>query len=50
MALHQDYVVDAAELPTSAYATGPLSGIKREVPPHHAEASFPRLILLVSFV
>jgi hypothetical protein len=28
VALDQDYAVDAAELPTSAYATGPLPALK----------------------
>jgi hypothetical protein len=31
-------VVDAAELPTSAFATRLLSGLKCEVVLHHAEA------------
>jgi hypothetical protein len=48
--LDQDYVVDAAELPTSAFATRPLSGLKCEVMLHHAGASLQRLIVLVSFV
>jgi hypothetical protein len=38
MALDQDYVVDATELPTSAFATRPLSGLKCEVKLYHAEA------------
>jgi hypothetical protein len=46
----QDYVMDAAELPTSAFATRALSGLKCEVVLHHAEASLQRLIILVSFV
>jgi hypothetical protein len=39
MALDHDYVVHAAELPTSAFATRPLSGLKCEVMLHHAEPS-----------
>jgi hypothetical protein len=31
MVLHQDHSVDAAGLPTSAFATRPLSGLKCEV-------------------
>jgi hypothetical protein len=50
MALDQDYVVDAAELPTSAYAIRPLSGLKCEVVLHHADASLQWLSVLVSFV
>jgi hypothetical protein len=50
MALVQDYVVDAAEVATSAFATRLLSGLKCEVMFHHAEDSFQRLIFLVSFV
>jgi hypothetical protein len=42
MALDQDHVVDAAELPTSAFATKPLSGLKCEVVLHHAIASLQR--------
>jgi hypothetical protein len=48
--LDQDYVVDAAELLTSTYATRPLSGLKFEVMLHCAEASLQWLIILVSFV
>lgn len=48
MALDQDCVVDAAELPTSAFATKPLSGLKCELMLHHAEASLQQLIILVS--
>jgi hypothetical protein len=47
---NQDYVVNAAELPTSAFVTRLLSGIKCEVVLHHAEASIQWLIVLVSFV
>jgi hypothetical protein len=50
MAVDQDYVVDAAELPASAFATRLLSGLKCEVMLHHAEASLQRLIVLVFFV
>jgi hypothetical protein len=50
MALDQDYVEDAAELPTSAFATRPLSGLKCEFVLHHAEASLQQLIILFSFV
>jgi hypothetical protein len=50
MSLDLDYVVAAAELPTSAFATRPLSGLKCEVVLHHAEASLQWLIILVSFV
>jgi hypothetical protein len=39
MALDQDYAVEAAELPTSAFATRPLFWLKCEVMLHHAEAS-----------
>jgi hypothetical protein len=39
MALDQDYVVDAAEIPTSAHTTRLLSGLKCEVMLHDAEAS-----------
>jgi hypothetical protein len=42
------YIVDAAEHPTSTFTTRPLSELKCEVMPHHAEASFQRLIILVS--
>jgi hypothetical protein len=45
-ALGQDYVVDTAQLPTSAFATRQ----RCEVLLHHAEASLQRLIVLVSFV
>jgi hypothetical protein len=44
MALHQDYVVDAAELPTSAFVTRPLPGLKGEVMLHHAETSLQQSI------
>jgi hypothetical protein len=47
MALDQDFVVDAAELPTSTFAARPLSGLKCEVMLHHAEASLQQLIILV---
>jgi hypothetical protein len=50
MALYQDYVMDAAELPISAFATSPLSGLKCEVMLHHAGASLQRLIVLLSFI
>jgi hypothetical protein len=50
MALDRDYVVDVAELPTSAFSTRPLSELKCEVMLHHAEASLQWLIVLVSFV
>jgi hypothetical protein len=50
MVLDQDYVVDAAELPTFAFTTRPLSGLKSEVMLHYAEASLQRLIILVSFI
>jgi hypothetical protein len=50
MTLDQDYVADAAQLPTSAFATRPLSGLKCEVMLHHSEASLQQLIVLVSFV
>jgi hypothetical protein len=36
MALDQDYVVDVAEFPTSAFTIRPLSGLKCEVVLHHA--------------
>jgi hypothetical protein len=39
MTLDQDYVEDAAELPTSAFASRPLSGLKCQIVFHHAEAS-----------
>jgi hypothetical protein len=48
MTLDRNYVVDAAELPTSAFATRLLSRLKCEVTLHHAEASLQRLN--VSFV
>jgi hypothetical protein len=44
MVLYQDYVGDAAGLPTSA------SGLKCEVILHHAEASLQQLIILISFI
>jgi hypothetical protein len=50
MALDQDCVVDAAEVPTYAFATRLLSGMRCGVVPHHAEASLQQLIILVSFV
>jgi hypothetical protein len=50
MALDQNYAVDAAELPTSAFATTSLSGLKCEVMIRHAETSLQRLIVLVPFV
>jgi hypothetical protein len=50
MILDQDHVVDAAELPTSAFAFRQLSGLKCEVVLHHAEASLQRLIVLIFFV
>jgi hypothetical protein len=50
MVLHQDYVVDAAELHISAYATRPLFGLKCEVMVHHAESSLQWLIVQVSFI
>jgi hypothetical protein len=50
MVLDQDYVVDAAVLPTSTFATRQLSGLKCEVMLHHVEASLQHLIILVSFV
>jgi hypothetical protein len=50
MALDQDHVLDAAELPTSAFATRPLSGPKCEVMLHHAEASLQWLNILVFFI
>jgi hypothetical protein len=37
MVLDQYYVVDAISLPTSAFATVPLSGLKCEVVLHHIE-------------
>jgi hypothetical protein len=43
MALGQDYVVDAAELPTSAFTTRSLSGLK-------CEASLQQLTALISFI
>jgi hypothetical protein len=49
MALDQDYVVDAAELPTSAFSTRPLSGLKCEVVLHHAEAGLFHLMALHNF-
>jgi hypothetical protein len=49
MALHQDYVVDAAELPTSAFATRLLPGLICEVMHHHAKSSLQWLIILISF-
>jgi hypothetical protein len=49
MVLDQDCVVDAAELPTFAFATRPLSGLKCEVVHHHAESSHQWLIVLISF-
>jgi hypothetical protein len=39
MALDQESVVDAAALPTSAFATRPLSRLECDVMLHHAEAS-----------
>jgi hypothetical protein len=48
--LEQDYVVDVAELPISAFATRPMSGLKCDVVLHHAEASLWWLIILISFV
>jgi hypothetical protein len=39
MALDRDYVVDAAELLASSFATRLLSGLKCEVMIHHAEAT-----------
>jgi hypothetical protein len=42
MVSHQLYVVDNAELSTSAFATRVLSGLKCEVMHHHAEASLQR--------
>jgi hypothetical protein len=48
MTLYQNYIVDAAELPTSTFTTGPLSELKCEVMLHHAEASLQWLIILVS--
>jgi hypothetical protein len=50
MALDRDYVMGAAELPTSAFATSPLSELKCEVMLHHAGASLQRLIVLVPVV
>jgi hypothetical protein len=50
VALDQDYAVDVAELPTSAFATRPLSGLKCEVMLHHAEASFQQLTVLVPYI
>jgi hypothetical protein len=50
MALNQDFVVDAAELPTSTFATRPLPGLKCEVTPHDAEVSLQWLIILISFI
>jgi hypothetical protein len=50
MVLVQDYVVDAAELPTSTFATRLLSGLKCEAVLHHAEASLQWLLVLVSFI
>jgi hypothetical protein len=51
MALGQEYLVDASQLPTSAFATSPpLPGLKCEVLLHHAEASVQRLFLSVSFI
>jgi hypothetical protein len=50
MAVDHDYMVDVAELPTSAFATRLLSGLKCEVMLHHAEASLQRLIIMVSFI
>jgi hypothetical protein len=48
MALDQDYMVDAAELPTFAFATRLLPRLNCEV--HHAEASLQQSVFLVSFV
>jgi hypothetical protein len=45
-----DYVVDAAELPTSAFSPRLLSGLKCEVVLHHAETSLQQLIILISFI
>jgi hypothetical protein len=50
MVLDQVYVVDAAELPTSEFATRPLSRLKCDFVLHQAEASLQLLIVLVSFV
>jgi hypothetical protein len=50
VALDRDYVVDAAELLTSAFVARLLSRLKCEVMLHHAEASLQLLIILVSFV
>jgi hypothetical protein len=44
MAQDQDYVVGATELPTSAFATWLLSGMKGVVMLHHTEASLQQLI------
>jgi hypothetical protein len=37
MVIDQDYVVDTGELPTSAFATMQLCGLKCEVMLYHAE-------------
>jgi hypothetical protein len=50
MAVYLDHVVDGAELPTCAFATRLLSGLKCEVMLHHAEVSLQLFIILVSFV
>jgi hypothetical protein len=50
MAPDQEYVVEAAEFPTSASATRPLSWPKCEVLLRHAEPSIHRSIVLISFV
>jgi hypothetical protein len=50
MALDWDYVVDAPELPISAFVTRLLSKLKCEVMLHHAEVSLQWSFVLVSFV
>jgi hypothetical protein len=50
MALDQDHVVDAAEIPAFPFVTRLLSGLVCQVMLHHAEASLQHLIILVSFI
>jgi hypothetical protein len=48
--LDQEFVVDAADLTTSAFATRLLSRLKSEIVFHHAGVSLQILIILGSFV
>jgi hypothetical protein len=49
MAPDQDYMVDAAELPTSASVTTSLSGVNCEAMLHHAVASFSCIMATCKF-